>query len=128
VSTPTTTAEKPDAAAADTPPVVAAGPGSRLEALLAEYERLKPLVDAARARLKAITDAVKVEGTAAAPDASRVDITSPVLSTPLRLQARTSWRMDTKRMKAEDPLLYVRYAYQSTAWELRAAPTSAASG
>jgi hypothetical protein len=122
MSTLPTTVDKP----ADAPPVVAAEPGSRLEALLAEYERLKPLTDAAVAQLKTVTDGIKVEVTAAAPDAATVDITSPALGTPLRLQARTSWRLDTKRMKAENPLLYVAYAVQSTAWELRAVSATAA--
>jgi hypothetical protein len=126
MSTPTTTVDKPADTATDTPAMVAAEPGSRLEALLAEYERLKPVVDAAAAHLKTVTDAIKVEATAVTPGATRVDISSPVLSTPLRLQAKTSWRLDTKRMKQENPLLYVTYAYQSTAWELRSVSAAGA--
>jgi hypothetical protein len=115
MNTPTTAVDTP----ANQPVVVTAEPGSRLEALLAEYERLKPLADAAAAQLKTLTDAIKLDATTAAPNAPTVDLTSPVLSTPLRVQAKTSWRLDTKRMKQEHPLLYVTYAYQSTAWELR---------
>jgi hypothetical protein len=127
MSTSPTPVDKPTEAPPDALPVVAAEPGSRLESLLAEYERLKPLVDAAAAQLKTITDGIKTEATTAAPDTPKVDITSPVLAAPLRLQAKTSWRLDTRRMKAENPLLYVTYAYESTAWELRAVSATAAS-
>jgi hypothetical protein len=98
---------------------IRAEPASRLEALAAAYLDAKPVADAATARLKEITDAIKAELAAAAPGAVKVDLISGVLATPLRLQAKTGWRLDTKRLKAEAPETYVRYAVQTTAWELK---------
>lgn len=100
--------------------VVVPEPGSRLEALAEAYAIAKPAVDAAKASLEEITDALKLELTNAAPGATRVDLNAPVLDAPLRLAARTAWRLDTTRLKAELPETYVRYAKQSTYWELRA--------
>jgi hypothetical protein len=108
------------------PITVRAEPASRLEALAAAYADAKPVADAATARLKEITDAIKVELATAAPDAPRVDLLSAVLDAPLRLQAKTGWRLDTKRLKAEAPETYVRYAVQTTTWELRAVPNGGA--
>lgn len=109
------------------PIVVRAEPESRLEALAAAYAQAKPAADAADAHLKSITDAIKLELSNAAPGALKVDLSSPDLPTPLRLQAKTGWRLDTKRLKAEAPETYVQYAVQTTAWELRALPRQASS-
>jgi hypothetical protein len=106
-------------AEATAPIVVNAPPQSRLEALAAAYTEARPAADAATERLTGITDAIKLELANAAPGALKVDLVSPCLSTPLRLQAKTSWRLDTKTLKAEAPETYVRFARQSTAWELR---------
>lgn len=100
-------------------PTIQAAAGSRLEALAAAYAQAKPAADAAAARLDDIKNAIKVELTNAAPGETWVDLASAVLDKPLALRAKTSWRLDTKRFKAEEPATYVRYAYQSTAWELR---------
>lgn len=103
------------------PPVtVKAEPQSRLEALAAAYAEAKPAADAAAARLKEITDAIKVELVNAAPGAVKVDLSSTALAAPLRLQAKTSWRLDAKRLKAEAPATYAAFAVQQTSWELRA--------
>lgn len=101
--------------------VVQAEPESRLEALAAQYDEAKSAAEAAAARLKDITDAIKLELTNAAPGAPKVDLVSSALSAPLRLSAVTSWRLDTKRMKAEAPDTYVRFAVQSTSWRLERA-------
>lgn len=99
---------------------IPATPSSRLEELAAEYAIAKPAYEEAKARLDAIVDAIKYELANAAPGSTKVDLVTPVLERPLRLQAITSWRVDTKKLKAEDPATYVRYAKQSTYWELRA--------
>lgn len=99
---------------------VDATPGGRLEQLAAEYARIKPAFDAAEDHLKAVIDAIKLELTYAAPGSTKVDLKAPALDRPLRLMAKTSWRLDTKKMKAEDPATYARYAVQNTCWELRA--------
>jgi hypothetical protein len=94
-------------------------PGSRLEDLLATYARFKPEADEAAARLKTITDAIKVELTAAAPGAQRIDVAHETLPQPLRLAYIESWRVDTKRLKAEAPETYVRFAIKGGKWDLR---------
>lgn len=102
--------------------IVAAEPASRLEQLAAEYAIAKPAADAANARLDAVVEAIKVELTYAAPGATKVDFHAPAFTQPLRLQAKTQWRLDSKKLKENDPGTYARYAAQKTHWELRAAP------
>jgi hypothetical protein len=105
---------------APAPTVIAPEPGSRLEALAEAYAAAKPAADEAKARLDMITDAIKYELTQAAPGADKVDLQAPNLLAPLRLSARTSWRLDTTKLKAEAPETYARYAKQTSYWELRA--------
>lgn len=97
-----------------------AAPGGRLEQLAEEYATAKPAADEAKARLDMITDAIKAELTTAAPGANKVDFNAPGLAAPLRMQARTTWRLDSPRLKADMPELYVRYAKQTSYWDLRA--------
>lgn len=94
-------------------------PGSRLEDLLATYAHLKPQADEAASRLKAVTDAIKVELTTAVPDAPRIDVAHEALPQALRLSYVESWTLDSKRMKAEDPATYVRFARKGGSWQLR---------
>jgi hypothetical protein len=94
-------------------------PGSRLEDLLAMYAYLKPAADETADRLKSVTDAIKAELAAVAPGAAQVEVSHEVLAQPLRLSYVESWRLDTKRLKAEDPGVYVRYAIKSGSWQLR---------
>ncbi|HEX7038700.1 MAG TPA: hypothetical protein VF202_01145 [Trueperaceae bacterium] len=94
-------------------------PGSRLDSLLAEYAALKPQVDELTSRFNAVKDAIKVELTTAAPEARQIRVTHDALGAPLRLSYIESWRVDAKRLKAEDPATYVRYAVKSARWELR---------
>jgi hypothetical protein len=102
------------------PAVVRPDSDSRLSQLAAGYTDAKAAADAAAARLKEITDAIKVELTNAAPGVTKVDLVHDSLASPLRLQAKTSWRLDTPKLKENEPEIYVRYAKQSTSWELRA--------
>jgi predicted phage-related endonuclease len=99
---------------------IEAQPDTRLEQLLAQYDLAKAEADKAAEALKAITDGIKSELANAAPGAESVIATSPDLAAPLRMTAVTSWRIDTKKMKAEAPATYVRYARQSTSWRLAA--------
>lgn len=94
-------------------------PGSRLDDLLAAYAELKPKADEAANRLKAVTDAIKSELQTAKPDARRIDVDHAALTQPLRLSYVESWRLDTKRLKAERPETYVTYASKGGKWELR---------
>lgn len=94
-------------------------PGSRLDDLLATYAQLKPEADETAARLKSVADAIKVELTASAPQALRIDVAHAALTQPLRLLYVESWTLDAKRLKAEDPATYVRYARKGGSWQLR---------
>jgi hypothetical protein len=94
-------------------------PGSRLEDLLATYARLKPAADEAASRLKAVTDAIKVELTTAVPGVPKVDVAHESLAQPLRLSWVEKWDLDSKRMKAEDPATYVKWARKGGSWQLR---------
>jgi hypothetical protein len=102
------------------PPVrVTVEQGSRLDELLSAYADVKPRADEAVERLKAVTDAIKAELGAAAPGAPQVDVSHPALPQTLRLSYAERWDLDTKRLKAEQPALYVEYARQGGRWELR---------
>jgi hypothetical protein len=92
--------------------------GSRLDALLASYDDLKARADEAAERLKAVTDGIKAELTAATPGAQKIVVNHPALSAPLGLSYVERWDLDTKRMKAEDPATYVRYARKGGSWRL----------
>lgn len=100
--------------------VVTPDADTRLAQLVAQYDMAKAEAAKAEESLKAITDAIKVELINAAPGSEDIRLESPELAKPLRLFAVSSWRVDTKKLKAEAPEVYVRYAKQSTAWQLRA--------
>lgn len=106
---------------APTPPVaVTPTPGSRLDALIEQFADLKPRVDELTTRLKALSDAIKLELTNAAPEASVIDVWHQALPGPYRLSYVERWDLDTKRLKAEDVETYVRYARKGGSWQLRA--------
>jgi hypothetical protein len=100
--------------------VVVPDSDSRLEQLAAQYDQAKAEAAKATEALTAITNAIKLELTNAAPGANDIRLDSPELAQPLRLFAVSSWRVDAKKLKAEAPEIYVRYATKSTAWQLRA--------
>lgn len=102
------------------PPVqVAAEGGSRLEQLHAAYPAAKAAADEAAARLKAVTDGIKLELTQAAPDARKVELAG-IEGPTLRLTYTETWRLDSKKLKAENPETYVRYATKGGSWTLKA--------
>lgn len=100
------------------PPVVRPDPETRLDQLLAEYATVKPLADKYAAQIKAITDGIKSELTTLHPERTEIMVVGDALANPLRLEAVQQWRIDTPRLKAEKPELYVRFAKQSTTWRL----------
>lgn len=92
----------------------------RLNQLHAAYADAKADADAASARLKAITDGIKLELQTLAPEQQRLALTGedgPALS----LTYSETWRFDSTRFKREDPETYVRYAKKSGSWTLKAA-------
>lgn len=96
--------------------------GSRLEQLAALYPVLKAEVDAAKEKLDAVTEAIKIELQNAAPGELKVDLVADGLDRPLRLSWREQWRVDTKKLKTEMPEVYVKYVKRSSYWELRQVP------
>lgn len=113
----------PFATPAPEPPaaLVAAPPNSRLEQLQAMYPDLKARADAAAKAFKDCTDAIKLELTTAAPGQSRVDLAGGAHGPALALTYAESWRIDSGRLKAEQPALYVTYAKKGGSWSLRVA-------
>lgn len=99
-------------------PVVNPEPNSRLDQLAAEYALLKPQLEELTELVKGLTDGIKRELSTAHPTATDILLTSPHLRAPLQLQAVTSWRLDSKTLKTDQPETWVRYAKQSTAWRL----------
>lgn len=93
---------------------------SRLAQLHAAYADAKAAVDAASEQLKAITDAIKVELTAVNPNERRFDLmpAEGVTARPLELRYVESWRVDSTRLKKEDPVTYATYAKKSGSWRL----------
>lgn len=99
---------------------VSAGQGTRLEQLHAQYAEAKAAADAAAEKFKAITDGIKAELAAELPEGmTSVDLVTDGRQ-PLRLSYITSWRLDSKRLKAENPETWVRYAKQGGSWVLKA--------
>lgn len=117
-----TPAVPPAATLAPVPPahVVVATGDTRLAQLYAAYPAAKAAADAATEALKAITDGIKAEMAAAAPDGcTDIELRSPdVPVAPMALKYVESWRIDAKKMKSENPLAYATYAKRSGSWRL----------
>lgn len=93
---------------------------SELEQLHAQYTEAKAALDAAEARLKAITDGIKAELTKAAPEQGRVDLVSEY-GPPMYLTWVVSRRIDSTRLKTERPDVFQAYQKESGAWQLKQA-------
>jgi hypothetical protein len=95
-------------------------PGTRLEALYAQYDELESAAKNASARFEDLKTAIKAElsttvsagTTAISGDCASVGLT-------LELSYVESWRLDTNRFKEEHPGLYVAYAKKSGSWTLK---------
>ena len=101
------------------PYVVTPNPGTRLEQLQAAYADAKAAADEAAERLKLITDGIKAALVEAAPEGQMKIGLSGVFGPALQLTYSESWRVDSTKLKAEDPVTYVRYAKKSGSWSLR---------
>jgi hypothetical protein len=100
--------------------LLTAPPGSRLQELQASYESAKAAKEEAVARFDAITGALKAEMAAAAPQKSTDVMLDSAPGLPrLRLKWMRPYRFDSKRFKAENPALYVRYEVRGGHWDLR---------
>lgn len=101
------------------PPVMVQAPeGTRLEQLHATYATAKAEADDAAKRLKAVTDAIKLELTQAAPEGTaKIDLTGPA-GPALRLSWTESTRFDSTRFKADHPDAFATYSKTSGTWRL----------
>lgn len=93
----------------------------RLRQLHAEYSAAKAASDAASERLKALTDALKVEMQTVAVGAEKILLPASEGAPALRLARTETWRLDSTRLKREHLELWVQYAKKSETWVLRAA-------
>lgn len=100
--------------------VVEAARSARLAQLHASYADAKAQADAAAEALKAITDAIKLELTQAAPAGeTRIELRGEN-GPPLRLTHSESWRLDSRKLKKDYPQIWVTFAKKSESWTLRA--------
>ena len=93
--------------------------GSRLEQLIRTRAAIKPQLDELNEQFEAIKAGIKYEMASLRPGESPVTLVSPLLPKPLTLTAKTSRRINTKRLKQELPDVYEDYAEPQTQWELR---------
>lgn len=90
---------------------------STLVRLRTEYDEAKKAEKAAAERAKAATDKLKTALADATNNATRAALNVPGYK-PLFLSYSEPWTVDTKALKAEQPLIYVQYAKQGTRWTL----------
>lgn len=107
--------------------LVLAVPDTRLRQLQEAYPAAKAAADAAAFALKSVTDGIKSELAALAPECPAVELCAVDGLPALRLTYSERWTIDTRRLKAEAPETYVRYARQSGAWSLREVRSEAGS-
>lgn len=91
----------------------------RLSQLHAAYSEAKAAADAAAETLKAITDGIKAELAAASPEGSLKIALTGNDGPPMQLTYAESWRVDSRKLKREDPETYVRYAVKGGSWTLK---------
>lgn len=103
------------------PTVVDSSADDRLAQLHAQYADLKAAADEAASRFKACTDAIKYALQQRAAEGAQ-KITLVGNSGPaLALTYTERWTIDSRKLKAEDPLTYVKYAKKGGSWSLRVA-------
>jgi hypothetical protein len=94
-------------------------PGSRLYELQALLEAARAAAAEAEARAKAVADGIKAEAVAQAPPGTESVIIAgrPGVREWCCHYVR-SWRLNSKRVKAEQPVLYAAYAVESGTWKV----------
>lgn len=100
-----------------TPVLVTPAPESKLEQLHALYETTKADADAAAARLKTVTDAIKVELTSLHPEQPRLQLIGSA-GPPLALSYTETKRFDSTRFRAVNPETYAAFIKVSGSWRL----------
>lgn len=101
------------------PPVVVTEPAveTRLGMLRMEYATAKDASAAAEERLKAVKGKLQTALSEATNGAYRSELRVPGFK-PMTLVYTEPWTLDTKRLKAEAPAVYVEYAKRSSRWTL----------
>lgn len=97
---------------------VTAAPGSVLEDLLSQEHAAEAVSKEAADRLKGLRDAIKAELTQAHPGIERFDIAGDRFRPAKQLTWASTVRLNTKRLRDEQPLLYVEYAEFGGKWVL----------
>ena len=96
-------------------------PGSLLETLLSEEAAAEAAAREADDRLKGLRDRIKAELTQAHPGIELFRIAGNRFRPAKNLNWVNTVRVNTKRLKAEQPRIYVEYAEFGGRWELRPA-------
>lgn len=112
--------EQQTQAAPEAPPfAVQADATDRLAQLHAAYDDARAAYDEASSRFEAIKAGIKAELANLAPeDRTRITLTGPA-GPALGLTYSESWRIDSRKLKREEPETYVRFAAKSGSWTLR---------
>jgi hypothetical protein len=94
--------------------------GSRLEGLQTLYDDAKKRAEAAVAEFEEVRDGLKAELTALQlPEGTnRVVLQGGNGRVPLVLKWKTSFRLDSRALKAADPGTYVKYGRSVGYWQL----------
>lgn len=100
---------------------IAATASVRLAQLHASYDEAQANYDAASSHLDAIKTGIKAELAQLAPEGSTKIALNGTDGPPLTLTYAESWRVDSRKLKTEDPETYVRFAKKSGSWTLKAA-------
>ena len=108
------------AQAQDAPPWrVMPEPGTRLEQLADELDAARAAVDAAKKHEKMVADAIKAEVIPKAPQGTTTVVLAGSAYRPEWIcHWVETWRLDSKRLKAEDLVTWVRYAVKGGTWKL----------
>ena len=93
--------------------------------LMSQYRAAKAALDAAtdhadalKAQLKTALWAMSADLPTLLAKGQGIAAEDPASGFTVKLRPTTSWRLDTTRIKAEQPVLYAAYAKQSTSWAL----------
>jgi hypothetical protein len=106
---------------AEVPPFdIEVEPESKLEGLVAMLENAQSEAKAAEERFKGLKDQIKSEVSALAPGRERIVIHSKYLAKPWVMRSQESWNLDSKMLKAKEPLTWVKYATKRVTWFLEA--------
>lgn len=99
-------------------PLLEAAEGTELDALMAEYYHTKAELKSAEEAHQAVKDRLKalaMDSRNSVED-TRIDVHS--MHGNLAVTYTESWRLNTKKMKEEDPLSYARFIEKRGGWKL----------